>query len=213
MDGLSDVASDDSVTAWIQELAQADERAAEKVWRHFSQRLIELVRHKLRGRPQAVADEDDVVVAAFETLYRRAREGKLVEIQGRDDFWRLIVTVAERKMLNMLRDQGRLKRGGGVVVGTLSPASWSSALGGMQVASPEPTPEFAAIMTEVAETLFAALPDDEARTVAQMKLAGHSNQDIASAIGRALATVERRLKLIRAVWREQRGGDGDAAGA
>jgi DNA-directed RNA polymerase specialized sigma24 family protein len=35
------------------------------------------------------------------------------------------------------------------------------------------------------------------------KLDGHTNAEIAAKIGRSLPTVERRLRLIRDIWREE----------
>ena len=42
------------------------------------------------------------------------------------------------------------------------------------------------------------------RTIALLKLEGHTNDEIAARIGRSVPTVERRLRLIRQTWKEER---------
>jgi DNA-directed RNA polymerase specialized sigma24 family protein len=44
------------------------------------------------------------------------------------------------------------------------------------------------------------LPDDELRQIALGKLEGYTNEEIATQIEVAPATVERRLRLIRKHW-------------
>ena len=72
------------------------------------------------------------------------------------------------------------------------------------VAGREPTPEFAAEMVEAVERLFNLLDDQELQRIASMKLEGYSNEEIAVGVGCSLPTVERRLKLIRELWKTER---------
>jgi DNA-directed RNA polymerase specialized sigma24 family protein len=66
--------------------------------------------------------------------------------------------------------------------------------------SREPEPGFAAEMAEQCEQLLARLPSDELRQIALRKLEGYTNEEIGGQINTALATVERRLRLIRKHW-------------
>jgi DNA-directed RNA polymerase specialized sigma24 family protein len=66
----------------------------------------------------------------------------------------------------------------------------------------EPTPEFAAQVAEEWQALLNRLNDDELRKIAVWKMEGFSSNEIAERLGKALATIERRLKLIRTVWTE-----------
>ena len=59
-------------------------------------------------------------------------------------------------------------------------------------------------MTEAVDRLFNLLDDKEQRRIALRKLEGYSNEEIAAEIGRSLPTVERRLKMIREIWKEDR---------
>ena len=51
------------------------------------------------------------------------------------------------------------------------------------------------------QRLLARLPSDELRAIALGKMEGHTNAEIAARLGCTEKTVERRLGLIRSVWK------------
>jgi len=65
----------------------------------------------------------------------------------------------------------------------------------------QPTPEFAVAVAEQCELLLQALPKDQLRTIALSKMEGYTNQQIAEMLNCSVATVERKLALIRATWK------------
>lgn len=201
---------DEPISQWIEELKAGDEDAARQLWRQFFQRLIGLVRHKLGAMPRRSVDEEDVVVSAFETFFRRAGEGQFPALHDRNDLWALLVKIAERKAANVVRAHHRLKRGGGAVRGESAflGADGTEGPGMGQAPGREPTPELAAILAEDFQRLLRCLADDELRRIALLKLEGHSNEEIAAQTDRSLPTIERRLRLIRARWEEA--GEGEA---
>lgn len=69
------------------------------------------------------------------------------------------------------------------------------------IAGAEPTPEFAAMVAEQSELLLSQL-DETQRRVATLKMAGFQNSEIAESLDVSISTVERKLSLIRDVWRE-----------
>lgn len=197
------MSTDDSVSVWIEGLKAGQETAATKLWGHFYSRLVALARRKLRDLPRRAADEEDVVVSAMETFFRRAREGQFPRLHDRNDLWQLLVTITERKALNQVRDLKRQRRGGGLVRGDsafLKPSASSGGAGIDQVVGPEPTPEFAAAMSESLSHLLGLL-DIDLRQIALLKLEGCTNQEIAAIVDRSVPTVERRLRLIRDAWK------------
>ena len=198
------MSTDDSVSVWIEGLKAGRETAATKLWGHFYSRLVALARHKLRDLPRRAADEEDVVVSAMETFFRRIQEGQFPQLHDRHDLWHLLVKITERKALNQVRDLKRQKRGGGLVRGDsafLNVQASSAGAGIDQVVGPEPTPEFAAAMSESLSRLLELL-DNDLRQIALLKLQGCTNQEIAANVDRSVPTVERRLRLIRAAWKE-----------
>lgn len=196
----------DSVSRWIDELKAGQEAAATRLWNHFYGRLIGLACRKLGAAPRRAADEEDVVASAFETFFRRAKQGQFPRLHDRDDLWQLLVKITERKALNQLRDQARQKRGGGKLRGESAFIDKNASTAGPginRVAGPEPTPEFAAVVAEGFQRLLDLLGDDQLRELALLKLEGYTNQELVERTGRSLPTIERRLRLIRDKWKEE----------
>jgi RNA polymerase sigma factor (sigma-70 family) len=192
--------TDDSLTTWIDRLHAGDEEAARRVWNHFSQQLLGLAKARLAAGRRGVASEEDVVVSVFDTLFRRAKDGQFAWVADRDDLWRLLVTIVERKALNVLRDEQRLKRGGPTKGDTAHIGAGDSTANFVDPADLAPTPELAALLAESFEQLLALLDDDELRQIALLRLEGYTNAEIADRIGKVVATVERRFGLIRKRW-------------
>lgn len=115
-----------------------------------------------------------------------------------------MVKITERKAYNQFRDQRRAKRGGGRLRGesVLGSGEASQERAGMdQIIGNEPTPAFAAMLAEALDGLLGGLTP-ELKTIALLKLEGHTNEEIAAKTGRSVPTVERRLRLIRSTWQE-----------
>jgi DNA-directed RNA polymerase specialized sigma24 family protein len=194
------MADEGSISRWIRQLKDGDEVAAAKLWQGYFRRLVALARAKLQGVPRRAEDEEDVALSAFASFCRNAEDGRFPDLQDRDGLWRLLVLITARKAYDLAEREGRLKRGGGLVRGDSALRGPTSGAGWEEIAGPEPTPEFAAQAIEEYRRLLARLGDDELRAIAVWKMEGLTNQEIAARLGRALPTVERRLRLIRRTW-------------
>ena len=69
-----------------------------------------------------------------------------------------------------------------------------------QVLSQEPSPEFVAQLTDEFKRLFGKIEDPDLRTVATMRMEGYTIDEMSTRLGRAPATIERKLKVIRTLW-------------
>jgi DNA-directed RNA polymerase specialized sigma24 family protein len=197
--------SDDSVSQWLNLLQQGDAVAAQAIWQRYFHRLVGLAHLRLRGQAGRAADGEDVALSAFASFCKAAEDGRFPKLEDRNDLWRLLVTLTERKAINLVRDERRLKRGGGAVHGesALPSASDSTPRGLDQFAGREPTPEFAAQIAEECRRLLGLLGDAQLRSIAIWKMEGDTAPEIAVRLGCALSTIERRLRLIRRIWEEQ----------
>jgi DNA-directed RNA polymerase specialized sigma24 family protein len=195
--------SSPSTTTWLERLQADDPRAAQALWERLAQRMLAAARQRLGAAPRRVADEEDVVVVAFGRFLDGVRAGRFPRLNDRDDLWAVLLTLIQRTGLGQLRDQARQKRGGGAVAGD---SALVTAQGrAIQPADDGPTPEEAAVWREELERLLAALEDDELRRIALGKLEGHTSAELARELGCAEVTIQRRLRLIRQVWREHSG--------
>jgi DNA-directed RNA polymerase specialized sigma24 family protein len=185
-----------SITRSIDMLKRGDRAAAEALWGSYINRLVALARARLGGSPRRAADEEDVALSAFDSFYRRAECGQFARLSDRDDLWRILVLITERKAIDLMRREGRKSRGEGRVV----PFSEAEARGAGDAADPGPTPEFAAQVVDEFRTLLRRLGDDSLRSVALAKLQGYTNKQIADQLGCIEQTVERKLRSIRKIW-------------
>jgi DNA-directed RNA polymerase specialized sigma24 family protein len=182
-------------------LKVGDADAAEKLWSRYFEALVRLARDRLRASPKAVADEEDAALAAFDSFCRGAARGRYPRLDDRDDLWRLLVVITERKSFDQAQRERRLKRGGGKILGTRDPAAGDDPDGALAgVAAGEPTPEFAALVADQCRVLLGWLRDDSLRAVAHLRMEGYSNEEIADRLGCSLRTVARKLEIIRRTW-------------
>jgi DNA-directed RNA polymerase specialized sigma24 family protein len=75
---------------------------------------------------------------------------------------------------------------------------------------PDPTPDLEAMLIDELRRLLGLL-NEPMQLVATRKLDGWSNAEIAQELGCSLATVERRLKMIREIWNHH-GKSGESSG-
>jgi RNA polymerase sigma factor (sigma-70 family) len=198
------------VTRWLEALRAGDAGAARPLLERYFPRLVELARKKLRGVRRSAADEEDVAQSAFLSFCKGVARGRFPDLEDRDRLWALLVVITSRKAIDLRQRQNRRKRGGGDVGGesVLDEVlgDEGGAAGILQAAGPAATPDEEVAEAEAVEHLLGLLPGEELRRVAVWKLEGLTNAEIAAELGCAVATVERRLKLIRSLWKQAASG-------
>jgi RNA polymerase sigma factor (sigma-70 family) len=190
-----------SVTRWVGGLKAGEAEAARRLWERYFADLVRLARARLRDAPRAVADEEDAALSAFKSLCRGVEGGRFPRLDDRGDLWRVLVTITARKVADQREHERRLKRGGGQVRTEADLAATALESGGLaQAPAHEPSPELATLVAEQCQRLFDLLPDESLRQVAQLRLEGYTDEEIAARLGCGLSTVERRLRTIRKLW-------------
>lgn len=182
------------VTRWLQQLKAGDRDAAQPLWERYFRSLVSLARDRLRNLPRQAADEEDVALSAFDSFCRRAEQGRFPRLDDRDDLWQLLVLIATRKARDLAEREGRQRR------------DWrrTAALEDSQsLPDGEADPAVAAEVAEESSRLLGVLPDEQMRCIALRKLEGYTNEEIAGLLSCSLATVERRLALIRKYWEKE----------
>jgi DNA-directed RNA polymerase specialized sigma24 family protein len=191
----------ESVSEWIERVRRSgNDDAASLLWRHFLLRLSEYVSQRIRTAPLRIHDTEDVVLSTFDSVLRAIRENRYQDVKHRDDLWWLLLAVADRKAIDVERFERRKKRGGGRTVQmSFQPIVGLPNGGWPDLASAEPTPEFAVVVEEETRRLFGLL-NARQRVAVRMRLEGHSNRDIAGALECSVPTIERYLHLTRRIW-------------
>lgn len=186
----------DSITRWLLELKGGDQSAAQSLWEAYFRRLVGLARSRLRDAQRRVADEEDVALNAFDSFCRGAQSGRFPRLDDRHDLWQVLVLITVRKAINLRTYEARRVPASGAVrsLTELAPDGLD------QLGGDEPTPQLAAQVAEEYERLIGMLDDPTLRVVANLKLEGYTNAEIAARIGRVTSTVERKLARIRSLW-------------
>jgi DNA-directed RNA polymerase specialized sigma24 family protein len=199
------MASEGSVSRWIELLKAGDQDAAQPLWERYFHRLVGLARAKLPDGRRRAADEEDVALSAFNSFCQGIEAGRFPLLTDRDDLWRLLITLTARKAFDQVRDENRLKRGGGAVLGqsAFNRAVEDAGSEFERFVSQEPTPESAALVAEECRRLLDCLHTDELRSIAVWKMEGYTNAEIATKLDCAQSTVERKLQRIRMKWEEE----------
>lgn len=188
-----------TVTVWLDQLKAGDQEAAAPLWREYYAQLVRVARKRLRPVPNAIADEEDVALAAFDSFCRGVDDGRFPQLDDRDDLWRVLFDITTKKAIGQLKYETCQKRGGGKVVpaSQVGDGSVDVAAG---VSGREPTPAFAVEVAEECRRLLVVLDTDQLRQIAVWKMEGYLNAEIAAKIERAVPTVERKLAIIRSAW-------------
>jgi DNA-directed RNA polymerase specialized sigma24 family protein len=198
-----------SVTRWLHQLQASDQTAAQELWNRYFRRLVGLARSKLQGVPRRAADEEDVALSAFDSFCRGVEQGRFPRLDDRDDLWRLLAVITERKACDLVQHERRQKRGSGDVRGESGFAEEfdfpeEGGAGIDQLPSREPSPEIAAQIADECRRLLELLGDATLRSVAVWKMEGYTNAEIADKLGCVPVTIERKLQLIRRLWVKER---------
>lgn len=194
----------DDVTGWVKSLESGDSDAAADLWQYCFPRLLQYSRKKLPDHLRRVLDEEDVALSAFKSFCLGAAKGSLGDIKGRDELWRLLYCISGRKAQGYVRHQTRKKRGGGKVSGEsiFKTDRDSEKQDGLdQIADPSASPAMMAQVANDCERLFDMLDDEMLQTIALLRIEGYSVDEISRRVGCAKRSVERRLSLIRTIWR------------
>jgi DNA-directed RNA polymerase specialized sigma24 family protein len=194
-----------SVSHWLEGLKGGDSQAAAALWERYGDRLARLARKKLRGISRRVTDEDDVALSAFTSLCLGAREGRFPALAHRNNLWGLLVFITAQKAADRIAYERRQKHGGGKVRGesVFVGAGGESVPAGLDgFLAAEPGPVTLNIWEEEYKRLLSRLNDDKLRAIAELRVRGHTVDEIAGTVGVATVTVHRKLQRIRSILGE-----------
>lgn len=189
-----------SVSEWIEDLRAGKVSAATHLWNRFHANLMKIARRRLNTSARRATDEEDLVAIAFESFFERFRAGQFPDLRGRAELWSLLVTITDRKAVNYVRQHFSAKRGSGRVMAesTLGRPESGSASLHARVDLAAPPPDRLASLAELFERL-----DADLRRIVLLKRDGFTNEEIARRVNRSVATIERRLRLLRDEWIEE----------
>ena len=192
-----------SVTRFIERLKDQDPQAAGEIWRRYFERLLPLARAKLKGLSHRGVDEEDILVSVFDRFFQAAKQDRFAQLHDRHDLWQILLMLTDRKIADQYRHAATEKRGGEAVAGQ---APRDNADDIREVADQEPGPEFVAAFNDQLSRALGRLGEATTREVALLRMEGYEIGEIADRLAISVSSVERKLRVIREVWREEFAG-------
>lgn len=189
-----------SISAAIRALGgERYEEAAQQLWDRYFNRLCGFARTRIYDRHRRLFDESDIASSAMYALFVGIREQKLTSVDNRDEFWQMLTLVAARRAINTAIGMDRQKRGGSRVEGE-SACGPAGIAGLVQYLDSVAGPQSWDDLYKTCDNLFGDLRDKQHRETAVLKLAGYTNEEIATRAGVTTRTIERWLGEIRKTW-------------
>jgi RNA polymerase sigma factor (sigma-70 family) len=158
----------------------------------------------LGAAPPGMADAEDVALSAFFGLWREVATDRPLRdgLTDRDSLLRTLALLAAQKARRARRHNSRRKRDAARTVPAGGPAEGAPDLCEV-LADCSPGPDARAMFREALEDALAPLTPLQ-RSIVELRLAGHTNAEIARRVGWSLRHVERQLSEVRSAWAERR---------
>ncbi|MDB4614734.1 ECF-type sigma factor [bacterium] len=190
-----------SITNAILALGNHDPNAAKVLWDRYFERLCGFAESKIFRVHRRVMEADQIASDAFAALFDGIENHRFTKVRNRDEMWQMLTLIAARKASNERKRLDREQRGGGKVRGgsAFGPGGINSVVDFLQR---DLSPDRFLELQELSNQLLESLPTDELRRVAVLRMAGHSNAEIAEQLDCVERTVERRLEHVRKLWSE-----------
>lgn len=189
----------------IRRLLKGNEDAYREVWAEYYAKLRSLVARKLTELPQLISKESDIAVQAMHQFLAGTAAGRFRQLSDQDAIWRLLRTIAIRKINDELKYARARKRGGAgkaserFGVRLQQCCATSASIEQLQDQKSN-TADDRLVVDDLFQHLLAKLPDDLARRIILMRLQGSSSVEIAVQLDLSTRSVQRRLKEIERWW-------------
>ena len=185
--------SDDNSIDLLARFRTGDEQAAEELFHRYVGRLTALAQKRLSDRLARRVDADDIVQSAYRSFFIHARDGAY-SLKESGDLWRLLVVIT----LNKLRRQVERNTAGKRAMNNeqSSRADTSATSLRPEAVAAEPSPDEALAVVEEVQELMKGLTPSQCQML-QLRLQGHTVDEIAAQVNRSERGVRRLLDKIK----------------
>jgi RNA polymerase sigma-70 factor (ECF subfamily) len=143
-------------------------------------------------------DAEDIVQSVFRTFFGRLRAGEF-QIEDQDDLCKLLMRITVHKTLRQVAFHQAAKRNPALEKGQQDAADDRI----LEVLDSEPTPEATVAFVDQLEHFLARLRPEE-RQVLEMRMQGHSNEEIAVKLNiKHDRTIRRIVERIRGMAEQE----------
>ena len=181
-----------SITAILNTLTDSDSWNMAQLWEFCFPKLLQSVRHIVSRSPlpRGLIDEENVALSAFDSFLQRAIQNEFQQLLDRNDLWKLIGTIVQRKALNQVRFHSAEKRSEFMRV--------SVALD--QFEDVRPSTVNANLLDVEARDLLESISDGELQQIVLMRMMGYSTPEIAESYACSVRRIQRKLQIVRMMF-------------
>jgi len=194
---------DESFAELLQAMQRGEEQAFDVFFQEHYDRLVRFAKKKIGSFPLRTFDEEDLALSAMNSLFDGLREN-LIAAQSNVDLWRILVSIVNRKLINLRERVMAQKRGGGNVRGDSiwTQTSEDNFFHQQKDHRLDNAPDACIELLETTDRLFRKLENDDQRKIARLLLEGYRIDDIATELDCVRRTIERKIVRIRELWSE-----------
>jgi RNA polymerase sigma-70 factor, ECF subfamily len=197
--GMAVSTSESSSDDLILRLRNGDNDAAREIFDRYAARLLLLSRRRIGQRMNSRVDPEDVVQSVFRTFFARMKNDQF-EVEKKDDLFKLLVRITAHKTLRQIAHHRAAKRDPGQET-RQSDDNYEMLLQAMDA---EPTAETVVTFMDNLEHFLSQLTTQD-RQIVEMRLQGHSTEEIAKQLGTYDRKIRRVLERIRGMAETENG--------
>lgn len=155
-------------------------------------RYLPKLQAKFRNMNQRmrIHDADDVAINAFYEFCRAVETSRVEDISDRTQLWQVLSIIAARKANDYWKNETAAKRGGNVRTVSLQACQ-------IDVESMDQTPDLHLDILDQIDSFLGKIGNEKIRTVAELKLMGHTNTEIAEILGVTRRTVQNLIQRLK----------------
>jgi RNA polymerase sigma factor (sigma-70 family) len=189
----------------VSQFRKGDQDAARQIVDRYLERLLTLARRRISQRLASRVDPEDIVQSVFRTFFGRLKDGQFV-FDDQDDLCKLLMRITLHKTLRQVAYHKAAKRD----PSQETPHGEHHHEQLMAVFDEEPTQEATVAFLDQLEHFLGQLRPQE-REILEMRLQGHSNEDIATKLGIYDRKIRRVIEHVRAIAQKEGLTPGDPA--
>jgi RNA polymerase sigma factor (sigma-70 family) len=186
-----------SVTQLLIQLKDGDLDAAEPICRRYLGDLVRVARGRLQNVSGANEEAEDVVQDALGNFFNGLGAARFRQLDDRSDLWQVLVLLTKRRAIDAYRKQRRQ-----AARSESELASAGAESGGVLANVSDAADSFGAEAASTLSDLLDLLPDTTLAAVATGRLDGYTNSELAEQLDVSERTIERKLQLIRDIWKK-----------
>jgi RNA polymerase sigma-70 factor (ECF subfamily) len=170
---------------------QGDQDAARQIVDRYLDRLLTLARRRISQRLSSRVDPEDIVQSVFRTFFVRLKDGQF-SFDDQDDLCKLLMRITLHKTLRQVAFHKAAKRDPNLE----TPQGEHHHEQLMALFDQEPTQEATVAFLDQLEHFLSQLRPQE-REILEMRLQGHSNEEIAGKLGIYDRKIRRVIEHVR----------------